>query len=126
MTAFWPTSLGHAVGQPTGGSNSPPTSDLRRCALFNLGFLVGFDPTIDGKRLTFAEVGLLGGVFRMQDHQTGTIWTHLDGKAIASPLVGHRLKMVPIPQATWAGWKSGNTETVMGRRPNPPRPNAVM
>jgi len=90
-------------GQPTGGSNSPPTSDLRRCALFNLGFLVGFDPRIDGKRLTFAEVGLLGGVFRMQDHQTGTIWTHLDGKAIAGPLVGHRLKMVPIPQATWAG-----------------------
>jgi len=72
------------------------------------------------------EVGLLGGVFRIQDLQTGTIWTHLDGKAIAGPLVGHRLKMVPTPQATWAGWKSGNTETVMGRRPNPPRPNAVM
>ena len=64
-----------------------------------MGFSVGFDPTIDGKRLTFAEVGLLGGVFRMQDHQTGTIWTHLDGKAIAGPLVGHRLKMVPTPHA---------------------------
>ena len=45
------------------------------------------------------EVRLLGGVFRIQDLLTGTIWTHLDGKAIAGPLVGHRLKMVPTPHA---------------------------
>ena len=49
----------------------------------------------------------------MQDHQTGTIWTHLDGKAIAGPLEGRRLKMVPIPQMTWSGWKAGHADTLV-------------
>ena len=66
---------------------------------------------VDGQRLTFDTTGLLDGVFRMRDRQTGSIWTHFDGKAIAGPLAGQRLKMVPIPQATWGQWKAGHADT---------------
>ncbi len=68
---------------------------------------------VDGQRLTFDTTGLLDGVFRMRDRETGTIWTHLDGKAIAGPLEGQRLSMVPIPQTTWGQWKSDYADTLV-------------
>ena len=68
---------------------------------------------LDGQLLTFETTGLLDGVFRMRDRETGTIWTHLDGKAIAGPLEGQRLKMVPIPQTTWGQWKADFEDTLV-------------
>ena len=74
---------------------------------------VEFDPVLDGRHLTFETFGLLDGVFRMRDRETGTIWTHLDGKAIAGPLEGQRLKMVPLPQMTWGEWQADHTNTLV-------------
>ena len=68
---------------------------------------------LDGQHLTFEVLGLLDGVFQMKDRQTGSIWTHLDGKAIAGPLEGQRLRMVPIPQTTWGRWKAGHADTLV-------------
>ncbi len=55
----------------------------------------------------------MDGVFRMRDRETGTIWTHLDGKAIAGPLEGQRLNMIPIPQTTLGQWKADYAETLV-------------
>ena len=55
----------------------------------------------------------MDGVFRMRDRETGTIWTHLDGKAIAGPLEGRRLEMIPIPQTTWGQWKADFADTLV-------------
>ncbi len=68
---------------------------------------------VDGQRLTFETTGLLDGVFRMRDRETGTIWTHLDGKAIAGPLEGQRLSMIPLPQTTWGQWKTDYADTLV-------------
>lgn len=68
---------------------------------------------LDGKRLTFETFGLLDDVFRMKDRETGTIWTHLDGKAIAGPLEGQRLTMIPLPQTTWGEWKTAYDDTLI-------------
>ena len=68
---------------------------------------------LDGRRHTFETVGLLDGVFRMRDRETGTIWTHLDGKAIAGALVGQRLKIIPLPQITWGEWKAVHPDTLI-------------
>ena len=68
---------------------------------------------IDGQRLTFETFGLLDDVFRMKDRETGTIWTHLDGKAIAGPLEGQRLNMIPLPQTTWGEWKAAYEDTLI-------------
>ena len=61
----------------------------------------------------------MDGVFRMRDRETGTIWTHLDGKAIAGPLEGQRLEMIPIPQTTWGEWKEDFADTLV-RSPDTP------
>ncbi len=74
---------------------------------------------LDGQRLTFETFGLLYDVFRMIDRETGTIWTHLDGKAIAGPLEGQRLRMIPISQTTWGEWKADYADTLV-LSPNTP------
>ena len=49
----------------------------------------------------------------MVDRETETIWTHLDGEAIAGPLNGQRLVMVPLPQMTWGDWKLSRPDTLV-------------
>ena len=49
----------------------------------------------------------------MIDRETGSIWTHLDGKAIQGPLEGKRMTMVPLPQMTWGEWKSSQADTLV-------------
>ena len=42
----------------------------------------------------------------MVDRETGSIWTHIEGKAIEGPMKGAQLTMIPMPQMTWGDWKS--------------------
>jgi hypothetical protein len=55
--------------------------------------------------------GLHKAVLSMVDRETGTVWTHLDGKAIEGPLKGARMTMVPMPQMTWGDWKAAHPNT---------------
>lgn len=68
---------------------------------------------VDGQALTFDLFGLLQGVLTMRDRQTGTLWTHLDGKAIGGPLQGQRLQLVAMPQMTWQEWRTLHPETLV-------------
>jgi hypothetical protein len=68
---------------------------------------------VDGRTLTFEVAGLLDGVLTMVDRETGTVWTHLDGKAIRGPMAGERLTMVPIPQMTWGDWRAASPDTLV-------------
>ena len=68
---------------------------------------------VDGQHLTFVTTGLLDGVFQMRDRETGSTRTHLDGKAIAGPLEGQRLNMIPIPQTTLGQWKADHAGTLV-------------
>ena len=49
----------------------------------------------------------------MVDRETGSVWTHLDGKAIRGPLQGARMTMVPSPQMTWGEWKESHPGTMV-------------
>ena len=52
-------------------------------------------------------------VLIMIDRETGSIWTHLDGKAIQGPLEGKRITIVPVPQMTWGEWKKARPDTLV-------------
>ena len=47
----------------------------------------------------------------MVDRETGSIWTHLEGKAIEGPMTGASLTMLPMPQMTWGDWQQSIPET---------------
>ena len=68
---------------------------------------------LDGRPLTFEVFGLLQGVLAMIDRETGTVWTHLEGKAIQGPLEGKRLTIIPVPQMTWGEWRQSRPETTV-------------
>ena len=68
---------------------------------------------VDGQALTFEVFGLLQDVFTMVDRETGTLWTHLDGKAIQGPLEGKRLTLIAVPHMTWGGWRASHPDTTM-------------
>lgn len=48
--------------------------------------------------------GLYNGVFTMLDAETGSVWSHLDGRAITGPLQGTQLRLVPLANTTWGAW----------------------
>ena len=54
---------------------------------------------------------MLKGVLTMIDRETGSVWTHLDGKAIRGPMEGARMTMIPLPQMAWGEWKSSHPDT---------------
>ncbi len=41
----------------------------------------------------------------MTDRETGTLWTHFDGVSLSGPLLGERLKMLPMQITTWEEWQ---------------------
>ena len=50
-------------------------------------------------------VSLIDGVFSMTDRETGTLWTHFDGVSLSGPLLGERLKFLPMQITTWEEWQ---------------------
>ena len=52
-------------------------------------------------------------VLIMIDRETGSIWTHLDGKAIQGTMTGERMEIIPLPQMTWGDWKKSRPDTLI-------------
>ena len=68
---------------------------------------------VEGQTLTFEVFGLKQAVLIMLDRETGSIWTHLDGKAIQGPLERKRMTIIPLPQMTWGEWKKSRPDTLV-------------
>jgi hypothetical protein len=60
---------------------------------------------VNGQLLNFEVVSLIDGVFSMTDRETGTLWTHFDGVSLSGPLLGERLKFLPMQITTWEEWQ---------------------
>jgi hypothetical protein len=65
---------------------------------------VGLDPTLEDRALTFEVYGLYNGTMVMNDEQTGSIWTPFTGEAVAGPLAGQRLRLLPVELSTFEAW----------------------
>jgi hypothetical protein len=56
--------------------------------------------------LRFHLAGINNQNFLMKDAQTGTYWQQISGLAIAGPLAGRRLTLVPADELSFSLWKS--------------------
>src|SRR5262252_9127739 len=55
----------------------------------------------------------------MRDEETGTYWQQISGVAVAGPLAGRRLTLVPSDELTFALWKTENPQgTVLDDLPS--------
>lgn len=72
---------------------------------------VGFDPVVDGRRLTFTHGPHHNGTNTAQDLETGSVWSAYLAKALTGPLAGRSLPILPLQQVTWAVWREGHPST---------------
>jgi len=75
-------------------------------------------PEVSG---TPATLGVSGMLWRdalvMYDRTTRSLWSQIDGKAVAGPMKGERLAEVPSEQTTWGKWKRRHPGTLVLVKP---------
>lgn len=62
--------------------------------------------TVGGVTLTFHLAGINNQNFLMRDAETGTYWQQISGRAIAGPLAGKQLQLIPSDELTFTLWKA--------------------
>jgi hypothetical protein len=68
---------------------------------------LAFHRKLDGRVLTLGVSGLLyNSNFLMYDRETESLWSQFEGRAIAGPLAGKRLRRIRVRQETTATWLS--------------------
>lgn len=71
------------------------------------GTAVVYDRRVAGRTLSFGVSGMLyRDALVMYDRETGSLWSHVDGRALQGPLAGEVLQPVPSVHATWKEWKA--------------------
>src|SRR6202789_3715869 len=60
---------------------------------------------VAGRRLTFHLAGINNQNFLMRDEETGSYWQQITGAAVAGPLKGAQLSLVPQDELTFGLWK---------------------
>lgn len=71
-------------------------------------------PIYQGRPLTFGVSGMLWRAsLIMFDRETGSLWSHITGKAVAGPLQGMELQMLPAIHTTWGLWHATRPDTLV-------------
>lgn len=73
-----------------------------------------YTTTVDQQTLHLAVSGMLWRrSLVMVDEETGTLWSHLLGKAMEGKLQGRRLQSIPSTLTTWQAWKQNQPATTV-------------
>jgi hypothetical protein len=84
---------------------------VARCALTDLSAVL--DRRVGGRTLTFENSGALWkDMLVLKDKETGTYWTPATGRALAGPLEGEMLTILPAPVTTAEAWRELYPATV--------------
>ncbi len=78
------------------------------------GSTLVFDRNIGGQELTFGISGLLyQSDVLFYDHQSNSLWSQLEMKAVSGPKAGTSMEVLPSVLATWAEWKKKHPNTLV-------------
>ncbi len=64
-----------------------------------------FSRRLGDRTLSFRNLKREDGLLSMQDIETNTVWSALEGEALSGPLEGSRLTFVPSTSVFWFGWR---------------------
>lgn len=82
------------------------------CPLTGSGIV--YDPELDGRAHNFGVSGLLfDNNLIMFDRTTDSLWSQMRLESICGSFRGARPRLLPVIQATWAGWRSLHPETTV-------------
>lgn len=63
-----------------------------------------FRAAVEGRKLHFDTVGLIGANEVFRDRETGSHWQQSTLEAISGPLKGHHLRLYPFLLTSWGEW----------------------
>lgn len=67
-----------------------------------------------GGRMHFGVSGLLyNSDLLMYDHETESLWTQIEGRAISGPLKGTKLERIPVEHTYWFHWQQRHPDTLV-------------
>ena len=67
---------------------------------------------VDGQAIVLGNHGALwGNAMTWFDHETGSIWSQPLGEAIAGPLKGTRLELLPSTLTEWGDWRAAHPDS---------------
>jgi len=70
------------------------------------GSAMAYEAVVGDGTTTFGNSGfLLNSTTLTYDEKTLSLWGHFDGTAVAGPMQGKQLKILPLVQTTWKTWK---------------------
>ncbi|MCB9154847.1 MAG: DUF3179 domain-containing protein [Caldilineae bacterium] len=72
---------------------------------------------VRSQRLTFDVECVWRRNMVIRDRETGSLWQHATGEAVAGPLKGERLTVLSGELITWAGWKQAHPDTEAALEP---------
>jgi hypothetical protein len=76
------------------------------------GSATAFEPTVDGRRLTFYADAASPETAPFKDKETGTRWT-IAGRAVDGPLRGKELSWIPGIKCRWYAWSNEHPHTAL-------------
>lgn len=69
---------------------------------------------VDGKELTFGVSGLLYKAnVLMYDRQSESLWSQVRREAVAGPMTGKKLKVLPSTLTSWKKWRKKHPDTLV-------------
>lgn len=78
------------------------------------GSTLVFSRDIDGRTLSFGISGLLyQSDVLFYDHQTESLWSQLEMKAVSGSMAGTKFDVLPSTLATWGEWKEKHPQTLV-------------
>lgn len=78
------------------------------------GSVLVFSRKFGERTLTFGVSGLLyQSDVLFYDHQTESLWSQLEMKAVTGLMMGAKLKMLPYSLVTWKEWRTKHPETLV-------------
>jgi hypothetical protein len=84
------------------------------------GAALAWKRSVGGRTLRFGVSGLLyNSGFLLYDHETESLWSQFDGRAIAGALAGKTLEPVPLRQEDFASWLAREAKTKILIPPEP-------
>ena len=84
------------------------------------GAALAWKRSVDGRTLRVGVSGLLSNSgFLLYDHETESLWSQFDGRAIAGALAGKKLEPVPLRQENFASWLAREAKTKILIPPEP-------
>ncbi len=106
---WWHHVINDKIGKAETGGEEPVA--ITYCSVCNTG--IGYDRTLNGRPMPIDFYGLYNGVVTLCERDSASVLLQVEGRFVTGPLLGARLKPVPVLDTTWGQWRKLHPDTLV-------------